>query len=497
MIRPEDRFAINPLNYLSREDMQTIHSAAMKILEEEGVEVYHEKAVEMLSEAGAFIEENDSEEGTRVYIPTHLAEWALDQPPSRVTLYDREGEASLYLERRNAYYGTGSDCPYLLDSFTGERRAFEYEDVEDAVRLVDSLDNIDFAMSMGLISDVDKQLSYQHEFALMLRHTTKPHVITAGDRASLKDQAEMAAAVRGGMEELKRKPIFALYDEPTSPLMHSFEAVDKLLYMAENSLPTNYSPGMMAGSTGPITMAGAMTQANAEIISGLVIHQLKNPGAPFIYGAGTSPVDMNSMQPTYSAPEAVVSQAGLTEIGRELYELPTWGFAGCSSSKLADSQAVYEASNYMMMAGVTGTNLIHDVGYLESGMTFSFDLLVMCDEIIGQIRRMMDGIMIDEEYLALDAIGRVGPGGHYLGDEHTFNHFKENWQPELTDRDTFENWQERGSTSMLDRTREKIEDILENHETEKLSAEADKKIDAIIAEAAEREKVSSDESARK
>ncbi len=493
MIMQGDRFNITPLNYLSQEDMQTIHSASMELLEEVGVNLYHDEAAEMLSDAGAFLEKIDGEEGFRAYIPTALTEWALNQPPSRVTVYDRQGQASLYLEGRNSYYGTGSDCPYLLDSFSKERRAFKYEDVENAVKLVDALDNIDFAMSMGLISDVDKQLSYQHEFAIMLRQTTKPHVITAGDRDSLEDQAKMAAAVVGGMDKLKRQPIFVLYDEPTSPLMHSFEAVNKLLYMAENSLPTNYAPGMMAGSTGPITMAGSMAQANAEILSGLVIHQLKNPGAPFVYGAGTSPVDMSSMQPTYSAPEAVVSQAGMSELGRQLYNLPTWGFAGCSSSKLADSQAVYEASNYMMMAGVTGTNLIHDVGYIESGMTFSFDLLVICDEIIGQLRRMMDGIKVDEEHLALEAVKRVGPGGHFLGDEHTFNHFKDNWQPDLTDRSTFENWSENGATTMLDRAREKIDYIIENHEAEDISEEADSKIDDIIAGAEAREKVTEDD----
>jgi trimethylamine--corrinoid protein Co-methyltransferase len=174
--------------------------------------------------------------------------------------------------------------------------------------------------------------------------------------------------VTGGRAELSRKPIFVLYDEPTSPLVHIKEAMEKLMFMADNNLPTNYSPGIMAGGTSPVTMAGAIAQANAEILAGLVVHQLKTPGAPFIFGAGMSPMDMQSMQPTYASPEAMVTQAGLCQIGRCLYDLPTWGFGGCSASKLADEQAVNEAAAYIMMSGWMGTNLVHEnLRNLETG----------------------------------------------------------------------------------------------------------------------------------
>jgi trimethylamine--corrinoid protein Co-methyltransferase len=199
-----------------------------------------------------------------------------------------------------------------------------------------------------------------------------------------------------------------------------------------------------------------------------------------------SPLDMSSMQPTYSAPEAMVTQAGLCEIGRRLYQLPTWGFGGCSASKLADEQAVNEASNYIMMAGFMGTNLVHDVGYLEFGLTYSFELLVICDEIIGQVRRMMEGLRTDKEYLAVEAIKRVGPGGHFLMDDHTLNHFKENWTPDLTDRKTHEDWQAAGGTTMGQRARAKIKHILESHKPEALAEEVNAQIEEIIETAAAR-----------
>jgi trimethylamine--corrinoid protein Co-methyltransferase len=475
------RFNSTPLEYFSPEQMHDIHSAALEILEDCGTIIHNEKAVDLLHRAGAFIKN-----GNRVFIPSGLVESAIRSAPSRVTIYDRNGSPAMFLEGRNVYYGTGSDCPHLLDSFSGERREFMSPDVADAVRLVDALPYIDFTMSNGLAPDFPTELQYQHKYAIMIRNTTKPQVITTADKTSLNDIADIAAAVVGGREELSRKPIFVLYDEPTSPLVHISEALEKLMFMAEHNLPTNYSPGIMAGGTSPVTMAGAIAQANAEILAGLVIHQQTKPGAPFIFGAGMSPMDMQSMQPTYSAPEAMMTQAGLCQIGRSLYELPTWGFGGCSASKLADQQAVNEAATYIMMAGWAGTNLVHDVGYLEFGLTYSFDLLVMCDESIGQVRRMMEGIRVDREHLAVEVIKRVGPGGHFLGDDHTFDHFRDSWEPDLTDRRTYEDWQSRGGKNMGQLAKEKIKKILDSHEPEALSADVEVVIESILDRAKSR-----------
>ncbi len=469
-------FLSAPLQYLTPEQMRDIHSASLKVLEECGTVVHCEEAAELLGRAGARIEGG----GKHIFISAAIIEEAVRTAPSSITIYNRNAEPAMLLEGCSVYYGTGSDCPHLLDSFSAERRPFLYKDVEDSIRLVDALPNIDFTMSNGLAADINAEIQYQHKYALMIRNTLKPQVITAENRKCLNDIADIAACVVGNREELSQKPIFVLYDEPTSPLVHTAEALEKLLFMAENRLPINYSPGMMAGASGPVTMAGVITLANAEILAGLAIHQLKKPGAPFIFGAGMSPMDMGSMQPTYSAPEAMMTQAGLCQIGRSLYNLPTWGFGGCSASKLADEQAVNEAATYIMMSGWMGTNLVHDVGYLEFGLTYSFDLLVMCDEFIGQIRRMMEGIRVDTEHLAVEAIKRVGPGGYFLDDEHTLDHFRENWRPDLTDRRTYETWKAKGATTMGQRAKQKVKKILENHKPQPLASKIDRQIDQII-----------------
>jgi len=469
------------LEYLTEENMRELHGASLDILENPGTAIHHEEALALLKTAGALVEKNHL-----VRLPPALVEKALKSAPSRVTVYDRENRPAMALEDRHVYFGTGSDCPHLLDGSNGERRPFLLRDVTDAVTLVDALPHLDFCMSMGLGNDLDKKIQYQSKYAVMLRHSTKPQVITAGDRDCLDDMTEMAAAVRGGRDELIKKPLFILYDEPTSPLVHTFEAVDKLLYMAENRLPVNYSPGIMAGATSPVTMAGAIVQANAEILAGLVVHQVRNPGAPFVFGAGMSPMDMSSMQPTYSAPEAMMTQAGLCQIGRCLYNLPTWGFGGCTASKTADEQAVNEASNYLLMCAWMGTNLVHDVGYLEFGLTYSFELLVMCDEFIGQIRRMMSGISLDREHLAVEVIRRVGIAGHFLGDDHTFRHFRENWQPGITDRRTYDKWKADGGTTLNQRARARVVDILETHRPKPLDEGSLDKIARILEKAGSR-----------
>ena len=461
------------LEYFSAEQLRTIHAGALEILEEVGCELHHKDAAALLAAAGARVE------GRRVFLAAEMVERALETTPSEILVYDRDGNPAMDLSGRNVYFGTGSDCIFLRDSFTGERRVFSEQDMIDAVRLSDALPNVDFLMSMGMIDGVKPKHQCQQQYANMIKYSRKPQVVVAVSRQCLDDIVQLAATIApGGREELKRRPRFVLYTEPSSPLVHSFDAIDKLIYAAENLIPTNYAPGMMAGATGPVTPEGAVTLAAAETLFGLVIHQLTNPGAPFIFGAGMSNIDMQSMQPSYASPEAMMTQAGLCELGRNLYKLPTWGFAGCCASKLADTQAINEAATYIFMAGLTGTNLNHDLGYLEFGLTFSFDLLVMTDESVGQLRRIMDGFSLTREAMALDAIREAGPGGEFLTCDHTLDHFRENWIPGVSDRNTYEYWIQQGSTSMEDRCKAKIRDIL-SRPVEAYDAVA---IDAVLAE---------------
>ena len=467
------------MSYLSDEDINKIHCASIKILGQTGSKILHPGVLDLLKSNGAKVGPDD-----RAYIPEKLIEWAIEKAPSKITIFDRDKEPALLLEKNNVYYGTGSDCQYLLDMETGEPKDFAFKEMQIAVRIADSLPYIDFIMSMGLAPDLDDTIAFQKKYWAMLKNSTKPQVLISGpDIAVLNDIVDMASAVAGSRESLCSHPNFLLLIDPTSPLVHSNEALEKLIFMSESQLPVIYAPGIMAGATSPVSIAGAIVQANAEILAGLVIHQLTRPGAPFVYGGGMSPMDMQSGQPTYSAPEAMMAQAGLCQMSRDFYHLPTWGFGGCSASKICDEQAVNEASTYNLMASWMGTNLVHDVGYIEFGITYSLELLVLCNEFIGQARRMMEGIVVDDDHLALDAIHRVGPGGTFLTDPHTLKNFKKNWQPDLADRRTRNIWQKNGSSTMRKRAKERIRSILKTYVPEPIDDKVVQKIKNIIESA--------------
>ena len=408
----------------------------------------------MLASAGSRVEGK-----SRVRIPSYLVEDALKSAPKRITLSSRDGQRKVLLEGTKVYFGTGSDCPYILDSFNGERRLFTKEDVGKAALLCDYLPNIDFFMSLGLVSDVPALISDRHQFQAMLLNTTKPLIFTAHDEAGMADIIEMAAVAAGGREQLRSNPCIGLYAEPSTPLQHS---------------------------TAPVTLAGTLVMDNAEVLSGLVISQLRQKGAPFIVGGVVSGIDMKTAILCYGAPELHMLSAALAEIAH-YYRLPMFSTAGCSDSKVMDQQAAIESALSCLMAALSGANLVHDVGFLENGLIGSYEMLVMTNEVIAMVKRIMRGIEVNEESLALDVINKVGPGGNFLLEEHTLHHFrKELWHPELMDRNNYEKWRQAGEKTLGQRATEKVRRVLAEYQPEPLSPEKLKQIDAIIARAGAR-----------
>jgi trimethylamine--corrinoid protein Co-methyltransferase len=373
------------------------------------------------------------------------------------------------------HFGTGSDCPNYLDPRTGERQPFTFADVADCIRVVDALPELGFCMSMGIPSDLldssGRSLlaanAYCQQFALMLEHTSKPIVFVCDDRADCETIAAMAATAAGGMERLRLNPTLLLYSEPSTPLKHSESATGKLLYMAEQALPIVHSPAPMMGGTAPVTMAGGLALGNAEVLSSLVMHQLKHPGAPFVYGSGLHHMDMKTTISVYGAPEFQLARVAVAEMGR-FYGLPTWGYAGHSDSCVMDEQAAADAALSVLVALLAGNNLVHDVGYLEAGLTTSPEMIVFTAEMIAMARHFMRGMSLDAESLALEVIHKVGPGGDYLTQKHTLKHFRELWQPELFDRRRAEEWAASGSRRLGDRLREKTVALIEEHQSEPL-----------------------------
>jgi trimethylamine--corrinoid protein Co-methyltransferase len=408
-----------------------------------------------------------------------LVEWALSIAPKRVVLCDRHGRRVMPLERNNVFFGPGSDCPNILDHRTGERRPGRLGDIEEGIRICDALPNIDFLMSLFIASDVeDQEMADRHQMRAMLMNSTKPILFVTTEFGGCVDAIRMAEAVVGGAGELRRNPICACYINVTDPLRHNAESLEKLLFLAERGLPTTYTPVVLRGVNGPVTAAGAIALTNAGELVGLVLAQLKREGAPVIHSGGYHDMfDMRTMVGVYETPEGRNGRAELAHF----YGLPVFGLAGASDSKVPDQQAAAEAAFSMLIETLTGANLVHDVGYLESGKCNSFEQMVMCDEMINYIKRFMQGLEVSEETLALDLIHEVGHEGDFLSTDHTMRHFREDWYPKLFDRNNFEGWQSDGGKDLRQRARERIDQILAEHQPEPLPAEVQAKIDEIVA----------------
>ena len=468
---------------LSDDQIEQVFNAALEVLERVGTRIHSQDALALLDEAGCQIRDGD-----RVRIPAWLVKDSLNTTPSRIVVAGRDRRKRLYLEKNRFYFGTGSDCPSMVDPYTDQVRKVTFDDVYDAARISDALPNIDFHMSLGLTSGVLPQTYDRPQLLAMLKGTSKPMVITAVDREGLADQYLMACKVLGGPEEFTKAPLFVVYIEPSSPLTNSVEAVEKILYAAETGIPAIYTPCIMAGGTGPVTLAGTMVQALAEYLTGVVMAQLKRKGAGVIMGGVNSPMDMATSILSYGAPELALISAAMTDVSKWL-GVPMFSTAGCSDSKVLDQQAAIEATLSITIAALSGANLIHDVGYLESGLLGSFDMLVMSDEVIGMAKRILSGVAVTPETLAGDVIDRVGPGGHYLAQEHTRTHFRtEFWLPSLIDRQMRRSWEAAGKETMAERIRSKVLAILEHHEPLPLGVEAEARLKELVAEAEARHK---------
>lgn len=450
--------AVPRFKLFSHEQCEAVHHATLDILRRTGTRVYHPEARQLLKSAGCLISDE-----TLVRYPSALVEWAIEQAPSTIALCERGSRrAAFRLEAMNVAFGTGSDCRNYIDPRNGEYRLFKAADVLDCIRLVDACREIDFCMSMGIPSDVDAIKPYAYQFSLMLQNTTKPIVFIADDLADCKTIVAMAAAAAGGYKELELAPNLLCYSQVTTPLIHNEESTDKLLYMAEKAVPVVHQPSPMMGGTAPMSMAGGLVIGNAEVLSSLVIHQLKREKAPFLYGGGQHHIDMQTTISVYSAPEFDLERVAVAEMAR-FYNLPSWGYAGCTDSCIFDEHAAADASLSVMTALLSGQNLVHDIGYMEAGLTFGVEMVLFCDEIISRMKAFAGGISLDREAMALDLIDEVGPGGAFLAADHTYKHFRDFWQPCYFNRKRRADWVAEGKKSMAGKLKEKAVEIIETH----------------------------------
>jgi len=471
-------------NVFSQDQLEELFSGVLHLLEYTGLDVKHEEAREILKKAGAWVD------GERVRLPSYMVKDALRKAPRSFTLFARDGHPKhdIHIGPGRGHFGPGPTCTQFIDVDTLERREYTKADVPLVARLVDALPNIDFCESLGTVGDVHFDLGALYEFAGMFPNTSKPIVAWSYDRYDSAGIHTIAVAEAGGQEAFERRPTYVHYCEPLSPLVSTFEAIDKLIFAARHRIPLVFTPCPIAGGTAPITGAGIITMGAAESWMGLTLAQAIQPGLPFIMGGVFSVMDMNTMILAYGAPELPLFMAGLTELAHYV-GLPLWQTGGCTDSKTFDGQAMIEGSMSVLFSALTAGDLCHDVGYTESAMTGSLFQLCAMDEAIGYARRTTRGIEVNEDTLAVDVIHAVGPNGHYLKQPHTRRYYKtEYYYPKLLDRQDFENWSATGSLTLKDRTIARVRDLLATHRPSPIKPETHKVIEKVLEENEDRVK---------
>jgi trimethylamine--corrinoid protein Co-methyltransferase len=466
---------LGSLSRLTGQQCCDLHDASLEILDSIGVRLDEPRAISLLQNGGAQLTED-----SLIRIPPKMIEWALGTVPRRLVLYDRFGDPAIALENERCFYGTGSDCLNIIDHRTQERRRPVLQDVLEGTRLCDALPNIDFVMSMVLPVDVDQTIADTYQMEIMLNHTSKPLIVVSYETRGLLDAIEMAEAVVGGEKALQEKPILTCYINVISGAVHNADGLHKLLYLAEKNLPSLYIPGSSAGITSPSTMAGAVALDNAGALVGLLLTQLTREGAPVIWSAmDSASLDMRTMVSPYAYPER-----GIIRSMARFYRIPAFSLAGASDAKIVDQQAAAEASLSLLADTLMGGNLIHDLGYLESGLTFSFAQLAICNEIVDWIKAFTQKVEVSKETLALDVVREVREGGQYLSHDHTRRHFREIWYPKLFERGGYNDWQTRGGQDLAERASRQVKQILETHQPEPLPQAIQKRLKEIVHRAA-------------
>jgi len=478
MISTHD-LSLNSAHYarMGNPECKKIHMATLEILERTGVDVHDEQARSILREGGAH------SDGIRIRVPEHMVAAALATAPERITLYDRNKNVALRAWGHNTYFGGGSDCLNILDHKTGARRQPSLEDVVQAVRVQDALPEIDFVMSLLLPMDVHQSIYDRNQMEVMLNHTTKPIVFVSPDFEGCKAAVEMCAAVAGGDEAFRQYPFATCYINVTSGLVINAEALQKSIYLAENGLPQLWIPLNAGGVNSPATTAGCMASMNAGILLGVVLSQLVKAGAPIaVPGWNGGPYNLQTMVGNYVLAD---EQGVATSMGR-YYNLPVFGLGGSTDSKVLDQQCGIEMTISLMTALLHGANIVHDVGFMDSGLQGSLQLMVIANETIGFLRAATRGVPVDEETLALDVIAELGPTGDYLQHAHTLKHYREPFYSKLFDKGSYARWDKRGRQTMEQRAAAVVDDILAKHTVAPLSEDVQVQIKAIVAREQER-----------
>jgi len=449
---------------LSQQEIVRIHAASMEILAEVGIRVDYGKARELLGQVGARVDE-----GTQaVRIPESLVQWALEQAPASFTLYGNDPDFQVEVGGDNVCFAGLGTPTHILDIETGERREVTLADVRRHLQIIDGLDHIHNSQMDIWPGDIPMTTIHAEAILAWARHSHKSFGMGCYGFLPTLDMMRMMAIAVGGKEELRARPRFFAICSVNSPLQMIQMQAEGLLICAEYGQPLAMSPEAIAGSTAPATLAGLLAQQNANILAHVTLAQIARPGTPVLYGTVSTITNMRLGTVALGAVETGLITAASAQLARH-YGLPCRSVGATTESKLEDVQAGVERVATLIPPVLSGVNFITCGGTLDSTMLESPALLALDDEICGMVLRLVSGIAVDDETLALDVIRRVNYSGQYLTEPHTRRHFRqEHYIPRLLVREGYDTWEKEGRRTALDRARERVCEILANHRPREL-----------------------------
>ncbi len=460
----------NWCEFLSTTDIRAIHETSMKLLENVGVHFPQEEALQIFRQHGYKVD------GQTVFLLEEQVLQALKSIPSQFMVHARNPERSRTVGSGDTLFAPGYGAPFLVDAEKGKRSP-TLEDYHNLAKLAQALPNQDCSGHLMVEpQDIPSESAHLQMLYANMLHSDKPFIGSTEGVDGAQHTLEMIEILFAGKPD---KYVTLGVINPLSPLAYGTDMIKAILAYARAGQPIIFATLVMAGSTGPITLAGVIAQQNAELLAGIVLSQLINPGLPVLYGSTSTNIDMRTGALAIGSPELSLCITAHTQIGR-FYGLPVRGGGALTDASIIDAQAGYESMFSLMTSLLSGMDfLLHSGGIMSSYLAFSYEKYIIDDEMLGMMRRFLSGIQVTPETLAYDVIAGVGQGGHFLGEEHTLNRCRtEFWQPVLSDRSGLEAWWEGDQHDTTARAHQRWNDLLAQHEDpplDKLTAQQLKK----------------------
>jgi trimethylamine--corrinoid protein Co-methyltransferase len=448
------------LDVLSAPSAEKVHEMTWRSLAKVGVGIPSQEIRLALREAGASVDDR----AQRVLFSEELVEQALATAPAHYRLAARSTEQDLVLDGEHGYLSVDGNAPEVLDWTSGERRPSTKEDLARISRLADGLPEIGMLWQPVTARDVPRQAQSLHELHAQVTNTTKHiQMMTAVTARMAEGVVEIARVVAGGADELRQRPVVSAFQCSLSPMSYEEGSLESARIYAEAGVPCGFVVMPISCATGPATAGGLLVQSNAEVLAGIVSLQLLVPGAATFYGSCATAMDLRSGAAACGGPEDLFLQMASAQMARR-YRVPSSVGTFATGAKRADWQAGLENGLSGMASCLSGADLLCGAGLLFGARVFSPEEMVMDCEIFSLIRHLVTPASMEIGDDIAEVIEQVGPGGHYLGTQHTLANMRQQWMPRLFDRQSWEEWEANGRSGPREAAAERMQFVLKNHE---------------------------------